>query len=415
MGQQQCIGVSLVDSADEPDGTSDGMEGEGGLCTAHAQEVRKKVMSLSEKYGWRTDPEVEDALARTDLPSYRRILKKHRTAEPCWDEDVHGAFSGDSRVQRLAAGGFVFEDLCVYTVLVQLLHPALRSEGCHERAPRVLDVGCGTGFLTAVLARLVAPRGGTVVAIDMFARQIEHAQRTMSACCPELLPNVTFAVANGLEYRDPGGAPFDAIAVACQAAEVPQALVRQLAPGGYLVAPVGRPAPKDKGKAGPYHKYWLVKKGPDGKVVFSGRAGPIGVNFVPLLPPAKPAQDAAAPAAQTKPAAVESSSPAVAPPATTSSATLPVPAVPVLISNAQHVLPSRQLAMLVSHAAQPATSRTATVVSMRSGHVPMATVITRGTAPPVTTLGGGQFRQAGAVYIGQSIPVIAQHMNRPAS
>mmetsp|Transcript_36065 Transcript_36065/g.90687 ORF Transcript_36065/g.90687 Transcript_36065/m.90687 type:complete len:511 (+) Transcript_36065:126-1658(+) len=280
MGQQSCIGVSLTDSVADSDCNS-----EGGPGTAHAQEVRKKVLSLAEKYGWRTDPEVEDALARTDLPSYRRILKKHRTAEPKWDEAVHGAFSNDSRVQRLAAGGFVFEDLCVYTVLVQLIYPALVREG--TRPPRVLDVGCGTGFLTAVLARLVGPRGGSVIAIDMFARQVEHAQRTMTTCCPELLQHVTFVVANGLEYQDPCGAPFDAIAVACQASEVPQALVRQLAPGGYLVAPVGRPVPKDKGKAGPYHKYWLVKKGPDGSVVFSGRAGPIGVNFVPLLPPSK--------------------------------------------------------------------------------------------------------------------------------
>merc|ERR1719188_797506 len=193
MGQQQCIGVSLTDSVSgDLEEEHDLLYFKGCPSTAHAQEVRKKVVSLAEKYGWRTDPEVEEALARTDLPTYRRILKKHRIAEPSWDEEVHGAFSGDSRVQRLAAGGFVFEDLCVYTVLVQLLHPALAKEVPTKRSPRVLDVGCGTGFLTAVLARLVAPRGGSVIAIDLFTRQVEHAQRTMSACCPELLSHVTF-------------------------------------------------------------------------------------------------------------------------------------------------------------------------------------------------------------------------------
>jgi len=291
MGQQHCIGVSLADSVEDDDSSD-----EQSLLTAHAQEVRKKVAALTDKYSWETDPEVEQALAQTDLPTYRRILERHRSAEPCWDESVHGAFSGDRRVQSLAVGGFVFENLSVYMVLVQLLHPALSRNG---RPPRVLDVGCGTGFLTAVLARLVAPRGGSVVAIDLFARQVEHAQRTMSACCPELLPHVTFAVANGLDYKDPRGAPFDAIAVACQATEVPQGLVQQLAPGGHLVAPVGRLSLKDSGKARPHHKYWVVKKGTDGTIVFSGRAGPISVNFVPLLPsnPSVPLHPPASPPA----------------------------------------------------------------------------------------------------------------------
>jgi len=278
VGQQQCTGVSLADKV-----VDSGPDGDKGLGAAHAQEVRKKVAALSETYDWQTDPEVEDALARTDLPTYRRILECHRSTEPHWDESVHGAFSGDRRVQRLAVGGFVFSNLSNYMVLVQLLHPALVRKGCQP--PRVLDVGCGTGFLTAVLARLVTPRGGSVVAIDIFARQVEHAHRTMSACCPELLPYVTFVVANGLDFRDPRGLPFDAIAVACQATEVPQGLVQQLAPGGHLVAPVGGLSPKDSGKFGTYDKYWLVKKGFDGTVAFSGRAGPISVNFVPLLPP----------------------------------------------------------------------------------------------------------------------------------
>lgn len=284
MGQQQCKWVSLPSDSAEDLVSSDIDDELGGHCSAHAREVSKKVAALADKYGWATDPEVQQALSQTDLPSYRRILEHHRSAEPRWDEAVHGSFSGDRRVQSLALGGFVFENLSVYTVLVQLLHPAMVQS--HGHPPRVLDVGCGTGFLTAVLARLVAPRRGSVVAIDLFVRQVEHAQRTMSACYPELLPYVSFAVANGLDYRDPLGLPFDAIAVACQATEVPQGLVRQLAPGGRLVAPVGRPQQHEDptGRARPHHKYWLVQKDAFGSVVYSGRAGPISVNFVPLLP-----------------------------------------------------------------------------------------------------------------------------------
>mmetsp|Transcript_101806 Transcript_101806/g.218009 ORF Transcript_101806/g.218009 Transcript_101806/m.218009 type:complete len:349 (+) Transcript_101806:103-1149(+) len=248
--------------------------------TAHAKEVHRKVAILREKFGWHTDPEVENALAETDMNQYRGILKRPHGVEPNWDQDVHGAFMGDKRVQNLAAGGFVFENVSVYAVLVQLLYPSI-VEGVQ---PRVLDIGCGTGFLTTVLARLVRPRGGSVVAIDMFARQVEHAQRTMTSCCPELLPYVTFQVADGWQFREPTGKSFHTIAVACQASEVPQALVQQLAPGGHLVCPVGNSEDR-RHKKGPYHKYWLVRKGSDGSILFSGRAGPIGVNFVPFLPP----------------------------------------------------------------------------------------------------------------------------------
>eukprot|EP00928_Gymnodinium_smaydae_P079378 TRINITY_DN63321_c0_g1_i1.p1 TRINITY_DN63321_c0_g1~~TRINITY_DN63321_c0_g1_i1.p1 ORF type:complete len:313 (+),score=48.02 TRINITY_DN63321_c0_g1_i1:65-940(+) len=246
----------------------------------HADEVRARIASLYEQHEWRTDPEVENALVSSDLREYRRILREHQVAEPRWDEALHGAFRGDKRVRNLAAGGFVTEGLSVYTVLTQLLYPAIVAAGPR---PRVLDVGCGTGFLTAVLARLVAPRGGSVIAIDLFARQVEHAQRTMSIFCPELLPLVTFACGDGPEFRDPTGRPFAAVAVAAQSKEVPLGLVAQLAPRGRLVVPVGSQSSAEGGKKD-YQRYWLVEKGADGAIAFSGRAGPISVNFVPLLP-----------------------------------------------------------------------------------------------------------------------------------
>jgi len=255
-------------------------EGEDGEDLRHAEEVHDRIVQLQEQHDWPTHPEVENALVSVDLHEYRRILREHQVAEPGWDEATHGAFTGDKRVRNLAAGGFVTEGLSVYTVLVQLLYPAIVSSG---PSPRILDVGCGTGFLTSVLARLVAPRGGTVLAIDLFSRQVEHAQRTMRSCCPELLPYVSFAVANGPEYRD-YDRPFSAIAVAAQTQEVPEGLVQQLAPRGRLVVPVGSTASAEGGKKD-YQRYWVVEKGADGAIAFSGRAGPISVNFVPLLPP----------------------------------------------------------------------------------------------------------------------------------
>mmetsp|Transcript_14496 Transcript_14496/g.41352 ORF Transcript_14496/g.41352 Transcript_14496/m.41352 type:complete len:336 (+) Transcript_14496:16-1023(+) len=288
MGQKPCVGCVWSDDEDSESEAN------------HAQEVRDIVQLLSERYGWNVDPEVEAALASTDLPSYRHLLKRRHSPEPQWDEEAHGAFRGDKRVRHLAAGGCVFEKLSVYVVLVQLLYPAIAKAGW---APRVLDVGCGTGFLTTVLARLVAPRGGKVIAIDMFSRQVVNAQKTMASCCPELLPHASFKCANGWDFRDPEGAGFSAIAVAAQATEVPQGLVQQLAPRGRLVLPLGSTNSMERGAGKAYRKYWLVEKGPDGTIQFNGRSGPIRVNFVPFLPSSNAeAQQPRSPAGQEAPA-----------------------------------------------------------------------------------------------------------------
>merc|ERR1712187_800811 len=119
-------------------------------------------------------------------------------------------------------------------VLTQLLsQPLLKA----DPPLHVLDVGCGTGFLTAVLATLVQIRGGTVHAIDVFERQVEHAERDIRECTPDLLPHCTFEVANAWTYTSQQR--YNAIAVAAQCEQVPENLVALLKPGGRLVCPLG--------------------------------------------------------------------------------------------------------------------------------------------------------------------------------
>merc|ERR1739848_199586 len=109
-------------------------------------------------------------------------------------------------------------------------------------------------------------------------------------------------VANGWDYREPGGSQFNAIAVAAQATEMPEGLVRQLAPKGRLVSPLGGQPIVDKSQKKVYRKYWMVEKGTDGHISFSGRSGPINVNFVPFLPPLPPANLASPKSQQQSPA-----------------------------------------------------------------------------------------------------------------
>jgi protein-L-isoaspartate(D-aspartate) O-methyltransferase len=95
---------------------------------------------------------------------------------------------------------------------------------------RVLDVGTGSGYHAAVLARLVAH----VWSVERHAALSAVAARNLQATD---VHNVTLAVGDGT-LGLPDAAPFDAINVAAAGAEIPHALEEQLAPGGRLVAPV---------------------------------------------------------------------------------------------------------------------------------------------------------------------------------
>jgi protein-L-isoaspartate(D-aspartate) O-methyltransferase len=95
---------------------------------------------------------------------------------------------------------------------------------------RVLDVGAGSGYHAAVLARLA----GRVWSVERHAELSERAAGNLAAAG---VANVTLIVGDGRRgYAE--AAPYDAINVAASG-EVPVQLEDQLAPGGRLVAPVG--------------------------------------------------------------------------------------------------------------------------------------------------------------------------------
>ena len=96
---------------------------------------------------------------------------------------------------------------------------------------RVLDVGTGSGYHAAVLARLA----GSVVSIERNETLSRAAARSLAAAGVD---NVTLVVGDG-SRGCPAWAPYDAISVAAASDEdVPPALERQLAEGGRLVIPV---------------------------------------------------------------------------------------------------------------------------------------------------------------------------------
>jgi protein-L-isoaspartate(D-aspartate) O-methyltransferase len=98
-------------------------------------------------------------------------------------------------------------------------------------ADRVLEVGTGSGYAAAVLARIVKQ----VYTIERLAELADPARERLAQ---QGYANVVVRCGDGtLGWRE--HAPFDAISVAAAGAEIPRALLAQLAVGGRLVMPVG--------------------------------------------------------------------------------------------------------------------------------------------------------------------------------
>ena len=96
---------------------------------------------------------------------------------------------------------------------------------------RVLEIGSGSGYQTAVLAELASQ----VFAVERYASLTEAARAALERLGYRNTKVVTGDGSLGL----PEAAPFDAIIVSAAAPRIPPALVEQLAIGGRLIVPVG--------------------------------------------------------------------------------------------------------------------------------------------------------------------------------
>jgi protein-L-isoaspartate(D-aspartate) O-methyltransferase len=129
---------------------------------------------------------------------------------------------------------------------------------------RVLEIGTGSGYQAAVLSPLVKE----VYTIEIVPELAKSAAETLKRLGYK---NIHTKQGNGY-LGWPEHAPFDRIILTAAPPELPKALVEQLAPGGKLVAPVGRSTLEQE--------LIVVEKSKDGKV---SQRSVLPVRFVPMV------------------------------------------------------------------------------------------------------------------------------------
>lgn len=196
--------------------------------------------------GWRTgrvaiSPRVMDAIRATDRAGFM-------------PPDA-AALANRNAAQRIGHGQTISQPFVV-ALMTDLLELTPDS--------RVLEVGTGSGYQAAILARLARD----VVSIETIAALSKRAGAALAAAGAD---NVRLIVADGAQGW-PEGAPYDRIIVTAAAREIPPALLAQLAAPGRMVIPLGPPHGDQS--------LHLIERDPDGAL---HERDVLDVAFVPLV------------------------------------------------------------------------------------------------------------------------------------
>ncbi len=111
----------------------------------------------------------------------------------------------------------------IVALMTELLEPEARD--------KILEIGTGSGYQAAILARLVSH----VYSVEIVEPLARLARDRLQAIA---VSNVTVVAGNGAEGL-PQYAPFDKVIITAASPEIPAAIVEQLRPGGRIVAPLG--------------------------------------------------------------------------------------------------------------------------------------------------------------------------------
>jgi protein-L-isoaspartate(D-aspartate) O-methyltransferase len=184
---------------------------------AHAEERARMIETIREHARSATDALGRESIAPEVLEVMER-LPRH-----AFVPDGQRAYAYEDRPLPIGHGQTISQPFIV-ALMTDLL-----SVGPDDV---VLEVGTGSGYQAAVLARLVR----AVHTIEIIEGLAETARERLA---PPAFRNVETHVGDGY-YGVPSAAPFDGIVVTAAASQIPPPLIQQLRSGGRMVIPVGR-------------------------------------------------------------------------------------------------------------------------------------------------------------------------------
>ena len=194
-----------------------------------------------------------ESLRTAGIRDNRVLTVMAATPREFFVDETHYTLAYDDRALPIDMGQSISQPLMVATMTQAL---QLRGE------ERVLEIGTGSGYQTAILARLA----GHVYSVERIQQLAYGALKRVSKLGVE---NVTIYVGDG-SLGWPDQAPYDRVIVTAAAPEVPAHLFAQLVTWGIMIIPVGKPERQE---------LLIVHRAPWGPEVRS--LG--GCLFVPLL------------------------------------------------------------------------------------------------------------------------------------
>jgi len=219
-----------------------------GAWQTHATTLDGFIEGLK-RHGVITDPTVEQVMRKVDRKNYVKDTSEAYVDSP------------------LTIGeGQTISAPHMHVAAMETLLPNLRP-GAH-----VLDVGSGSGYLSACFARIVGPTG-RVIGIEVNDHLVSWGRTNVEKSDGDLLASEALKIVKADGWKGwPESAPYDAIHVGAAAESVPLALVEQLKNGGQMVIPVGKHS----------QELLLVSKAQNGKVSTQHL---MDVRYVPLVKP----------------------------------------------------------------------------------------------------------------------------------